>query len=270
MLVFVDEHALFKKMIDNSRKYERDYGSVQEPIYGKDENNNTIDITNIFKANRISVMTEYLGVRGEKEYNSYSADSKNIDMSTDEHRLSSRLTIKSKYATDTSSEGYYLYIFREYSENLRPKPIYMKVEFNHAGVGHQIPFIIPMRWESESDDSSKKIPISSLSLSSSADTEYLKEGYPLSYVAAQSYIPLYAVYDFLNKEYAYVFDDRYVKETEDGDIHLNLFELKVKDETNESVSDEERVNITRHKQDRGIVDINKTQFDLKHFNRKLE
>ena len=215
-------------------------------------------------------MTEYLGVRGEKEYNSYSADSKNIDMSTDEHRLSSRLTIKSKYATDTSSEGYYLYIFREYPENLRPKPIYMKVEFNHAGVGHQIPFIIPMRWESESDDSSKKIPISSLSLSSSADTEYLKEGYPLSYVAAQSYIPLYAVYDFLNKEYAYVFDDRYVKETEDGDIHLNLFELKVKDETNESVSDEERVNITRHKQDRGIVDINKTQFDLKHFNRKLE
>ena len=44
---------------------------------------------------------------------------------------------------------------------------------------------------------------------------------------------MYAVYDFKNKEYAYVFDKRYVT-VEDGIASLNLFELKIKDESGDT------------------------------------
>lgn len=62
-------------------------------------------------------------------------------------RLGSRLIISNKYNTDTSSEGFYIYMFKEYSKNLHPRQIFMKVDFNHAGIGSTIPFIKPMEWE---------------------------------------------------------------------------------------------------------------------------
>ena len=43
---------------------------------------------------------------------------------------------------------------------------------------------------------------------------------------------MYAMYDFKNKEYVYVFDDRYVDITEDGIAKINLFELKIKNDEN--------------------------------------
>jgi hypothetical protein len=64
----------------------------------------------------------------------------------------------------------------------------------------------------------------------SDDLTKLKEGIPLERVYAQSYIPLYAVYDFKNKEYAYVFDNRYVS-MDNGIVNLNLFEMKIMEET---------------------------------------
>ena len=63
----------------------------------------------------------------------------------------------------------------------------------------------------------------------------LKEGIPLERVYAQSYIPLYAVYDFKNKEYAYVFDNRYIS-MDNGIINLNLFEMKIKEDTDTSAA----------------------------------
>ena len=140
-------------------------------------------------------------------------------------RLSSRLSVVNKYETDSSSEGFYLYIFREYSKKLRPKPIYMKVEFNHAGIGKTIPFIVPMDWTSGSTAN----PTSALTFDRD-DLAKLKEGIPLERVYAQSYIPLYAVYDFKNKEYAYVFDNRYIS-MDNGIVNLNLFEMKIMEET---------------------------------------
>ena len=65
-----------------------------------------------------------------------------------------------------------------------------------------------------------------------SDLERLKKGVPLSWVYGQSYIPLYAVYDFKNKEYGYVFDDRYVSIDDDGTVTLNLFEIKITEDNN--------------------------------------
>ena len=112
----------------------------------------------------------------------------------------------------------------------------MKVEFNHAGIGKTIPFIVPMTWV-RMTNSEEVYPYRKLTLSANtigtneSDLEELKRGVPLSWVYAQSYIPLYAVYDFKNKEYAYTFDDRYVTIDDNGNVILNLFEIKIMNDT---------------------------------------
>lgn len=201
--VFMDEHALFKKFIDNSRKNVNTYSLVSA-------DKNTRDL------NKISVMSEL------KDGNSAVIE--------ESKRLSSRFVITNKYDTDTSSEGFYIYMFKEYSENLHPREIFMKVEFNHAGIGTTLPFIKPMSW-TEDNSSKTWFPNKELSVGS---TEMMK-GVELEKKNAQDYIPLYAVYDFKNKEYVYVFDKRYVT-VNDGVASINLFELKLRDESNDSTS----------------------------------
>jgi hypothetical protein len=256
--VFMNEHTLYKNFVDNSRKNIDDYGMVQEQVIKVDENGDIVigeidDEVSGSSVNRISVYSEYLGKHDPNRV-SYVPDDVHIDES---RRVSSKFVITNKYATDTSSEGFYLYIFREYSENLHPKPIYMKVEFNHAGIGRTIPFIVPMKWTSATTESDNEVyPVSALTLSGD-DLDELKDGYPLTYVYAQTYIPLYAVYDFINKRYVYVFDDRYV--TKDGDnVILNLFELKVKNEN--TASEEERKQVRNGNIERANINVNTKQF----------
>jgi hypothetical protein len=118
----------------------------------------------------------------------------------------------------------------------------MKIDFNHAKIGKTIPFNIPMKWEESAHEVSGSpyvYPTERITLSDdkantgdTSDLELLKEGIPLSYVYGQGYIPLYAMYDFKNKEYSYIFDERYVGEITDGIVKLNIFELKVKNNEN--------------------------------------
>ena len=253
--IFMDGHKLYKTFIDNSRKNINDYGLVVSP-----------DTESGMTLNKISVNTEYLGSRKENgnkyisRNNQYVTSFEGTKLD-DEHRLGSEFVVLNKYETETSSEGFYLYMFKEESENLHPKPIYMKVEFNHAGIGRTIPFNIPMKWTS-TDADGNKYPESALTFTSSEDIETLKKGIKLTDVYAQSYIPLYAVYDFKNKQYAYVFDDRYVKvKTSEEDDHervvLNLFELKVMNETetDEEIEEKQKA-ITYRKQETAKININ--------------
>lgn len=223
--VFMDEHALYKKFIDNSRKNINDYGIVSE--YTDEQDSGAI-------VTKISVQSEYLGEKGRgNSYINFMMSNEAIEaLGSDSNRISSRLKILNKYETDTSSEGFYIYMFREYAENLRPKPIYMKVEFNHAGVGRTIPFVIPMKW---SGTGNTVYPTEKLTLSGE-DLADLKQGFPLAYIYAQTYIPLYAVYDYQEKEYVYVFDSRYVDVNENGVAYLNLFEMKIRNENDEAAA----------------------------------
>lgn len=281
--VFIDEHKLFKTYIDNSRKNIYDYGKVTEISYKRDESTDFIDPsptyagdithfgggstdkdddTKLVKQIKGGVSCEFIDKKDKQEYSDISKDCVNIGID-ESHRISSRLTISNKHVTETSSEGYYLYIFREYAEDLHPKPIYMKVEFNHAGIGKTIPFVIPMHW---TKSGTTYYPEKYLRLEESSHLEELKEGMTLGSVYAQTYIPLYAVYDFKNKEYGYVFDERYVKVGKDGVLNLNLFEMKIKDESNEEPTVNTLNSITRHKQDRWVVNVNTKQFDKRFFN----
>lgn len=211
--VFMDEHSLFKKYIDNSRKNVNIYKTISE----------TSATTCIDK---ITVESEFVDEK-KKSSKATTCDKKNIKIDENK-RLGSRLIISNKYNTDTSSEGFYIYMFKEYSKNLHPRQIFMKVDFNHAGIGSTIPFIKPMEWkENENGNLTPTVPLDFNKF------DKLKEGILLEQKYAQDYIPLYAVYDFKNKEYAYVFDKRYVT-VEDGIASLNLFELKLKDESGET------------------------------------
>ena len=261
--VFMDEHRLFKRFIDNSRKNINDFGFIDEP---------SVAVGNGRVGNKIAVTTEYLGSRKDNG-NKYLEPNNQYHVGysgtiiDDSHRLGSEFIIDNKYETDTSSEGFYIYIFREYSENLAPKPIYMKVEFNHAGIGHTIPFILPMKWKkmeiskTETSRNGKMVPDTPYTLSNATDVENLKKGIKLEDVYAQTYIPLYAVYDFKNKEYAYVFDSRYVKEDDDAVINLNLFELKIANDDDTSDDAKKTKNIKN--QATAVIDINEAQFERK-------
>jgi hypothetical protein len=268
--VFMDEHALYKKYLDNSRRNVKDYGVIQEQKFQTGETSDGTEYIipgEIIDSsgdviNRISVATEVLtGPHNpkRKEYNVSDIDM--TEMLKDTRRISSRFSITNKYNTDTSSEGFYLYMFREYSENLRPKPIYMKIEFNHAGIGKTIPFIVPMKWDEPTEANDYEVyPITALTLSGEDLTE-LKKGYPLSYVYAQTYIPLYAVYDYNHKQYAYVFDDRYIDREaldKENKIRLNLFEIKIENES--TVTAEARAQVRNNNVERANINVNENQF----------
>lgn len=285
--VYVDEHSLYKKLIDNSRKNINIFGVVKD-VDMRFSADTQGHITSSDKAipnvtYKIDVMTEYLGENKEATreiiIDNYYENWKGV-IFDESHRLSSKLTIRNKYQTDTSSEGFYHYIFREYSENLHPKPIYMKIEFNHAGIGQTIPMLVPMKWESgdtipESSTTSdfanlKMFPNSALTLSSSGDVETLKEGIPLSYLYAQTYIPFYAVYDFVRKQYVYVIDERYLTDTnktelyKHGILNIDLFEMKI---MNEVIKEDEESEIKDpRKQKVGRININETMFPINYFN----
>ena len=70
-------------------------------------------------------------------------------------RLSSQFVVKSKNTSKASSEGFYLYIWKDNSTPL-PQDLYMKVEFNHAGYGRTIPFMMPY-WDSKKGSGKKGI-----------------------------------------------------------------------------------------------------------------
>ena len=295
--IFVDEHKLFKKYIDNSRKNIYEFSVATEPEYKTttsgfidydylQSNSAKTDVTKLIKLNKISVNAEYLGKRKDNIKNHGDYLSKIII--DEDHRISSRLEVDNKYLTDTSSEGFYVYIFREYAEKLHPKPIYMKIEFNHAGIGKMIPFIIPMHWSGNREYSgqtgyNKMYPDHALKLSNDDDFKELLSGTPLSYVYAQGYIPLYAVYDFEKEEYGYVFDNRYVEQDENGVLNLNLFEMKVMNESDEKIEinqktgepidpkQKRKLNDIKHNlQERAIINVNQKQFNKNAFNIETE
>ena len=250
-VIFVNEHDLYKKYIDYSRRginkfilLEGDRFSEANKIKTRTElftllkntggsckGENTIKFNSEWYATKeekdkdgktVLVYRDFLKKKNKKgEYVDKIGYGNGLCISFDEStRLSSRLVVDNKYDTDTSSESFYLYMFREYSKKLHPKPIYMKIEYNHAGVGKVIPFFVPMNLDDE--ENPERLTFK--------DLKELKKGIPLDQVYKQSYIPLTAVYDFKNKEYAYIFDEHYVEPIEDGVLNLNLFEMKISTE----------------------------------------
>lgn len=60
----------------------------------------------------------------------------------EEKRLSSQLVVQGKNTSKSSSDGFYIYIWKD-NETTLPQDLYVKAEFNHAGYGRVIPLMAP-------------------------------------------------------------------------------------------------------------------------------
>ena len=91
----------------------------------------------------------------------------------------------------------------------------------------------------------------------------------MSCLYSQLYIPFYAVYDFINKQYVYVIDERYLTEKNkeklrnEGILNIDLFEMKVMNE----VEDPSAPPTDPRKQKVGKININKDMFPINYFNK---
>lgn len=140
----------------------------------------------------------------------------------EDYRLSSQITTKNKYLSDNSSEGFYLYTWELSDIPSIPTDIYMKVEFNHAGYGRNIPMMAPYR-----DTLNNK--------GFKTNEEIIGDwsnggGYGIKKYTRYSYIHLKAKYDINTKRHIYYLDpDTYgVNQAVDGNvININLYEARI-------------------------------------------
>ena len=161
-------------------------------------------------------------------------------------RLSSLFVVKSKNTSKASSEGFYLYIWKDNSTPL-PQDLYMKVEFNHAGYGRTIPFMMPY-WDSKKWNGRKGIKsfteilndwndIKKEQLDQYGRVQWVNNTdghYGIRQYTKFSYIHLKYMYDKETDKHIYYLDpDTYGDITypigDDGNkyIEINLYEAKV-------------------------------------------
>ena len=142
------------------------------------------------------------------------------DESAEKYRLSSRFSVRDKYSSDSSSDGFYLYLWKDNDLGFYPTDIYMKVEFNHAGYGRVIPFMMPYDRERKRLKSFGDIV-----------ADWNGDGYGIREYLRYSYIHFKYRYDKKEKKHIYYLDtDQYGQlELNDGGVlNINLWEAKVK------------------------------------------
>lgn len=145
-------------------------------------------------------------------------------MSTEEiedYRLSSQISVKNKFSSTASSEGFYLYTWESEGDVTIPFDVYMKVEFNHAGYGRSIPMMAPYK-----DD----VPGFKTNYDIINDWTAPNKGYGIKKYTRYSYIHLKAEYDNTMKRYIYYLDPATygVNPKIDGNIiNINLYEARI-------------------------------------------
>ena len=149
-------------------------------------------------------------------------------------RLSSQFVIKDKYNSTTSSEGFYLYLWRDNDNGIIPSDLYMKVEFNHAGYGRTIPFMMPYK-DKDGDNIKGEVKTFQEIVD---DWQPTKEegkyiGYGIKRYMKYSYIHLKYQYDTVDKRHVYYVDTDLYKGTDksiygiDNTMKFDLYEAKI-------------------------------------------
>lgn len=212
--VFFNTGDLFNKYI----KYVESNPFRAIVYYKDDEGNDTdeIDVTSSKKdLTAIKVDREPYGTLVE------GLDDDGIE----EMRLSSRFVIQDKYDSLSSSEGFYLYLWKDNDNGVVPTDIYMKVEFNHAGYGRTIPFMMPFYDPDVDSKTGIKTFDEILEDWSDETTMYNARKY-----RKYSYIHFKYRYDKANDRHVYYLDDELYGDGvhfKDNRIVLNLYEAKM-------------------------------------------
>jgi len=207
--VFFDSDKLYKHYLDNANPDTHDdYGFV--------------NISN-------GEYTEYCGVEKEPYY----LGDDGIFTYNEDFRISATFTIKNMFEEDRSSEGFYLYLFKEYTSNLHERNIYLKIQFNHAGEGKVVNFLVPTKQYINED---KEEITELLDITNKDDREEFKKGYPMDELYSKLYIPIKVKFDDEKKKFVYCFPEYMMNPSEPHRVVFNLYEPKIKDE---SIKDEE-------------------------------
>ena len=156
------------------------------------------------------------GIGVDKEYDGF----------IEEKRLSSQFVVKDKNTSKSSSEGFYLYLWKE-DETPIPQDIYMKVEFNHAEFGRTIPFMMPYSENSEGEETIKSIK--SFQDIVNDFTGSKKQPYTMSDYLKYSYIRLKYAYDVENQKHRYFIDPQTygTQVSQNNELIINLYEAKI-------------------------------------------
>ena len=168
------------------------------------------------------------------------------------NRLSSRITVKGRNMLNESSDGFYLYLFKEFSRSLHPRTIYMKVEFNHAGYGQKVPFMRLTKKQGSMTYELNKI---------SQINNKIKSGYEIDEIYENMFIPIKIVYDDVKKRFTYYYENNFTNKLE-----FNLFEVKYK--AIESVSPtitDSYLKLYTNERDSYEMEVTSTNSDLNKF-----
>ena len=220
--IYINEKDLYKKFIDN-----RYLDNVEEGDFLTMDYEAVDGISHIYYDDSISVKDEFF-VSQDNQHSYENIQDKilteeehnNIVLSMNEsRRLSCRMSVKNRYNATESSEGFYLYMFKEYNDKFENKDIYLKIEFNHAGTGRVINFFMPT-------DSDGNL----LDFSDKENVGLLKQGIPLNELYKKMFIKLKCAYDNNKKCYYYYLPSGLVKHNENNKMRFNLYEIKIKDE----------------------------------------
>lgn len=233
--IFLDAGNLFGKYIKHIE--DTPYRSV---IYETDETTE-VETINVEESTK-----DLVGIKVDREpYGDLVTDDM-TEEDIEELRLSCQLTVQDKYQSNKSSDGFYLYLWKESDIMVSPSDIYMKVEFNHAGYGRTIPFMMPFwdpnktTYEDENGNEIAKTKSKGIKTFREILDDWNEEqGSDMQYGARKymkySYIHFKCKYDKLHKQHIYYLDDDfYGDNVADGGVHftdnvitLNLYEAKM-------------------------------------------
>ncbi len=205
--IFIDNNKLYSKFISRSN-FECYYDTDGELIKG-------IKVDREVNTGNKSMVGSLMNILNV---------SKMTTEEIEDYRLSSQISVKNKYNTTASSEGFYLYTWENDGDVTQPMDIYMKAEFNHAGYGRNIPMMAPYKYDK--DDPSVK----GFKTNYDIIDDWNGDGYGIKKYQRYSYIHLKAEYDNTMKRYIYYLDpDTYGTNPKvDGNIiNINLYEARI-------------------------------------------
>lgn len=220
-------------------------------------NQNLISYSTIFfdSGNAFSKYAKYIEESGyslitydRNDYGTYNATTNKIGIRVDrecnfndDKRLSSQFVVGSKNTSTSSSDGFYLYVWKD-NESTMPQDLFMKVEFNHAGFGRTIPFMMPFWDKHKWNDAKSGIKTFQEIINDWKDVKSVDGNgnvtwtngtdghYGIRQYNKYSYIHLKYQYDKENdKHYYYIDPDTYnVQQLENNnEIIINLYEAKI-------------------------------------------
>lgn len=185
----------------------------------------------------IEVIKNLKGVRVNREPDGTLIMSKTVE-EIEEKRLSSQFVVEDKYHSEGSSEGFYIYLWRNILDGLMTEEekrkgltLYMKVEFNHAGYGRAVPFMMPYwdkkKWKSKEGIKRFDEIVNDWNNKNGTDGQYGARQY-----SKFSYIKLNIKYDENKGNYIYCLSDEYygkssTEKTDDNSLIINLYEANM-------------------------------------------